>query len=81
MEYVHGVRKLSLLFRRHGFDALIVVAAVAGVLGLLFRRDDPEAPTSPLWLSVTATVLILLPLLLRRRFPLAPRCSRLRRYR
>lgn len=71
MEYVHGVRKLSLLVRRYGFDALIVVAAVAGVLGLLFRHDDPDAPTSPLWFSVPATVLIVLPLLLRRRFTFA----------
>ena len=71
MEYVHGVRKLSLLVRRYGFDALIVVAAVAGVLGLLFRQDDPDAPTSPLWFSVPATALIVLPLLFRRRFPFA----------
>ncbi|HXV34845.1 MAG TPA: hypothetical protein VD769_12610, partial [Gaiellaceae bacterium] len=65
------MRKLSLLVRRYGFDALIVVAAVAGVLGLLFRHDDPDAPTSPLWFSVPATVLIVLPLLLRRRFTFA----------
>ena len=48
VEYVHGVRKLSLLARRYGFDALIVLAAVAGMLGVAFRRDDPDAPTTPL---------------------------------
>ena len=69
MEYVHGVRKLSLLVRRHGFDALIVVAVVAGVLGVLLRRDDPDAPSASLWFSVPAIALIMLPLLARRRFP------------
>ena len=69
MEYVHGVRKLSLLVRRHGFDALIVVAVVAGVLGVLLRRDDADAPSASLWFSVPAIALIMLPLLARRRFP------------
>ncbi len=71
MEYVHGVRNLSLLVRRHGFDALIVVAAVAGMLGVAFRRDDPDAPTAPLLFSILATAAIVLPLLGRRRFPFA----------
>ena len=75
MEYVHGVRKLSLLVRRYGFDALIVVAAVAGMLGVVFRRDDPDAPTAPLWFSVPATALIVLPLLARRRYPFAAPAS------
>jgi signal transduction histidine kinase len=69
VEYVHGVRKLSLLVRRYGFDALVVVAAVAGMLGIAFRRDDPEAPTTSLWFSLPAIALIVLPLLVRRRYP------------
>jgi signal transduction histidine kinase len=71
VEYVHGVKKLSLLARRYGFDALIAVAAVAGMLGLALRRDDPDAPTTSLWFSVPATAIIVLPLLARRRFPFA----------
>jgi signal transduction histidine kinase len=63
------VRTLSPLLRRHGFDALVVLAAVAGMLGVAFRQDDPDAPTSPLWLAVPATAIIVLPLLARRRFP------------
>src|SRR5512134_1385848 len=63
------VRKLSLLVRRYGFDALVVVAALAGMVGIAFRRDDPEAPTTPLWFSVPATALLVLPLLARRRYP------------
>jgi signal transduction histidine kinase len=63
------VRTLSPLLRRHGFDALVVLAAVAGMLGVAFRQDDPDAPTSPLWFAVPATAIIVLPLLARRRFP------------
>jgi signal transduction histidine kinase len=57
------------LARRHGFDALVVLAAVAGALGVAVRQDDPDAPTSPLWFSISATALIVLPLLARRRHP------------
>jgi signal transduction histidine kinase len=67
------VRTVSQLARRYGFDALIVLAAVASMLGVAFRRDDPDAPTTPLWFSVPATAIIVLPLLARRRYPfLAP---------
>ena len=69
MKYVHGVSNLSQLARRYGFDALIVVAAVAGMLGVAFRRDDPDAPTASLWFTIPATALIVLPLLARRRYP------------
>jgi signal transduction histidine kinase len=71
VEYVHGVRKLPLFARRYGVDALIVVAAVAGMLGVALRRDDPDAPTAPLLFSVLAIPAIVLPLLGRRRFPFA----------
>jgi signal transduction histidine kinase len=63
------VQRLSPLLRRYGFDTLIVVAAVAGMLGVALRRDDPDAPTSPLWFSIPATAVIVLPLLARRRYP------------
>ena len=72
MEYVHGVKTLSLAARRYGFDVLIVVAAVAGMLGVAFRRDDPDAPTAPLLvLRPRRSRAIVLPLLARRRFPFA----------
>ena len=69
MQYVQHVKSLSLLARRYGFDALIIVAAVAGMLGVALRQDDPDAPTSSLWFTIPATAAIVLPLLARRRFP------------
>jgi signal transduction histidine kinase len=69
VEYVHSVNTVSQLARRHGFDALIVLAALASTLGVAFRQDDPDAPTTPLWFSVPASAVIVLPLLARRRYP------------
>jgi signal transduction histidine kinase len=57
--------------RRYGFDALIVVAAVGGMLGVALRQDDADAPTTTLWFSIPGTAIIVLPLLWRRRFPFA----------
>ena len=57
------------LARRYAFDALIVVAAVEIALDLGFRQDSPDAPTSSLWVTIPLAELLVLPLLLRRRFP------------
>ncbi|HEY7707438.1 MAG TPA: sensor histidine kinase [Gaiellaceae bacterium] len=68
------MKRLGSLARRHGLDALIVLAAVAGMLDVALR-DDPDAPTTTRWLLVPGFSLIVLPLLLRRRFPFgAPAC-------
>ena len=61
--------RLGILLRRHGFDVLIVLAAIAGVLEVVLRQDALEAPRAPLWFSVPAVALVVLPLLGRRRFP------------
>jgi signal transduction histidine kinase len=67
--YVHCVRKLWSLARRYGFDALIVIATIESTTVVGFRRDSADAPQTTLWFVVPATALIMLPLLLRRRFP------------
>ena len=57
------------LAHRYAFDALILVAAVEIALDLALRQDSPDAPTSSLWFTIPAAELMVLPLLLRRRFP------------
>jgi signal transduction histidine kinase len=58
------------LLRRCAFDALIVLAALE--IGLeVALRDDPREPTTTPWLTAPAMALLVLPLLLRRRFPFA----------
>jgi len=56
--------------RRYGFDALIAVAALVIALEGAFR-DGADPPTTTRWFTVPALALIVLPLLLRRRFPFA----------
>ena len=65
------MRRLWLLARRYGFDALIVLVAVESTLEVVLSRGSPRAPRTPLWFSVPATAVIVLPLLARRRFPIA----------
>jgi signal transduction histidine kinase len=64
------VSNLGPLVRRYGFDALIVLAALAIALEGAFR-DGPDEPTTTRWFTVPALALIVLPLLLRHRFPFA----------
>ena len=61
---------LGPLVRRYGFDALIVLAAIVIALEGAFR-DGADPPTTTRWFTVPALSLIVLPLLLRRRFPFA----------
>jgi signal transduction histidine kinase len=64
------VSDLGPLVRRHGFDALIAVAALVIALEGAFR-DGADPPTTTRWFTVPALALIVLPLLLRHRFPFA----------
>ena len=61
--------RLSSLARRYGFDAFVVLAAVAGMLDVALRNDAVRAPRTTHWLVVPAIAVVFLPLLLRRRFP------------
>ena len=63
--------RLRLVLVNHGLDALIVVTAVWSAVGTALR-DDSDAPTGvTLWFEVVATAVVVLALLLRRRFPFA----------
>jgi signal transduction histidine kinase len=57
--------------REYWFELLIAVLAIAGMLELVVGRDSPAAPALPLWLSVAAVAVLVLPLLVRRAFPFA----------
>ena len=65
------MNRLRLVLVNHGLDALIVVTAVWSAVGTALR-DDSDAPTGvALWFEVVATAVVVLALLLRRRFPFA----------
>jgi signal transduction histidine kinase len=65
------VSRISYLARRYGFDALIVLAAIAAMLEVALRHDSAQAPRTTQWFSVPAIAIVILPLLGRRRFPFA----------
>ena len=57
------------LARRYWFDALILAGVGIGVSGAVLGRDRTDGPEGPLWFDVLAILVIVLPLLARRRFP------------
>jgi signal transduction histidine kinase len=57
------------LVQRFWFDALVVAAAIGGAAEIIVRRNDADAPTSPLVVAVILEVALTLVLLARRRFP------------
>ncbi len=57
--------------RRHGFDLLIVVAAIATAFDVGLREDALRAPRTSHWFAVPVAALLVLPLLGRRRWPFA----------
>jgi signal transduction histidine kinase len=71
VEYLHGVRRLWLLVRRHGLDALIVLMTIGAVFELALKRGTSQAAHLTLWFAVPAIVIMVIPLFVRRRFPFA----------
>jgi signal transduction histidine kinase len=57
--------------RDHWFELLIAVLAIAGMLELVVGRDTPGAPAVPLWFSIPAVAVLVLPLVAWQRFPFA----------
>jgi signal transduction histidine kinase len=62
------VSRLVPLARRHGFDLLIVLAAVVAALEVALRNDPDNEPTTSAWFAVPAVAVVILTLLGRRRF-------------
>lgn len=67
--------RVSFLARRYGFDALIAITAIGGALDVALRNDVAREPRTTHWLVVPAIALVVLPLLLRRRFEFAAPAS------
>jgi signal transduction histidine kinase len=63
------VKRLWPLARRYWFDALVLAMAGIGVTGAILGRGRELGPEGPLWFDVLAMLAIVLPLLVRRRFP------------
>ena len=69
MQYLQRVIRVRSIGREYWYELLIALLMVAAVLQLLVNRNSPGAPTVSLWFSVPAMVVLVLPLLARRRFP------------
>ncbi len=65
------MNRIGSLARRYGFDALIAVTAIGGVLDVALRNDAVREPRTTHWVVVPAIALVVLPLLCRRRFSFA----------
>jgi len=71
VRYVQRVSRIRYVAREYWFELLIALMAIAGMLELVVGRDSPGAPSTSLWFTVPAVGVLVSPLFLRRRFPLA----------
>jgi signal transduction histidine kinase len=65
------VHRIGALARRYALDLLIVVAALEAAVDVALRDDPVRAPHTTAWFTSPAVVLVILPLLARRRLPFA----------
>jgi signal transduction histidine kinase len=70
LEYLRAVKRVWPLARRYWFDVLLLAALGLGFAGVVLGQDQLDGPQGPLWFDVLATLAIVGPLFLRRRFPL-----------
>jgi signal transduction histidine kinase len=71
VEYVDHVTGIEQFARRYWLEVPLVLLVLEGMLEVIVRRGDPDAPQSSLWFALPAVAALLLPLLARRRFPFA----------
>jgi signal transduction histidine kinase len=69
------VSRIEVVMREYWFELLLAALTVASILELVVGRDNPGAPTTSLWVSIPAIVVLVLPLFARRRFPFAAPAS------
>jgi signal transduction histidine kinase len=63
------MKRLWPLLRRYWFDGVILAALGIGLTGAVLGGQEHKGPEGPLWFDVVALLVIVLPLLARRRFP------------
>jgi signal transduction histidine kinase len=68
-EYLQIVKRLWPFARRYWFDALIVVGIGISVAGSVVGQGRTNGPEGPAWVDIVLSIMILTPLLARRRFP------------
>jgi signal transduction histidine kinase len=69
------VSRIQRTAREYWFELLLAALTIASILELVVGRDNPGAPTTSLWFSIPAIVVLVLPLFARRRFPFAAPAS------
>jgi hypothetical protein len=69
------MERIRLLARRHGFDVLIVIAALESAIEAAIENDRLRNPQTASWFAAPAIALMVLVLLGRRRFPFAAPAS------
>jgi signal transduction histidine kinase len=63
--------RIGYLLREYWFESLMALLLLAGIVQLGVLHDSPGAPSTTLWFSVPALVVLVMPLFARRRFPFA----------
>jgi signal transduction histidine kinase len=69
------VNRIEAVAREYWFELLLAALTLASIVELVVGRDKPGGPTTSLWFSIPAIVLLVLPLFARRRFPFAAPAS------
>lgn len=69
MSYLRRMSRLGAASRRYVLEALVVLAAVEAAIEVALRRGYPRGPDLAAWVGVPAIILVMTPLLARRRFP------------
>ncbi len=63
--------RIEYALREYWFEALMALLLLAGIIQISVLHDSPGAPSTTLWFSIPALVVLVAPLFARRRFPFA----------
>lgn len=75
MSYAQRMQRLRSFVRGYWLEAAAVVAAIDAALEITLRRDGAGAPETAAWFAAPAAALLVLPLLVRQRWPFAAGAS------